>query len=247
MFDLHRHAFVLYAFAASAFSIVLAVAVTRHAPPPVAAAPAIDPCTLPGGIELGPLSDRDRSYVARHAVLCNDLEHGRIDRSAYANGMKQLDAVPPPPIVPPEPVYATSVRGFSTQYTADSWAATRALGAPDVYPAGGDNANAWASRDADAPTEFLEVGFDEPHRLRALDIFETYNPGAISHVEVITADGAHRAVYDAKARPMGVPSYKRDIAFACTDQPVVAVKVTLDSGAVPGWNEIDAIGGMPCD
>ncbi len=245
MSDLHRLAFVLYAFAAAAFSIVLTIAVTRRAPPVAPAA--IDPCTLPGGIELGPLSDRDRSYVARHAVLCNDLEHGRIDRGAYAAAMRALDAVPPPPAAPPEPIYATSVRGFSTQYSANAWSAARALGVPDVYPAGGDNENAWATRDADAANEYLEVEFDKPHRLRALDIFETYTPGAITHVEVITADGARHAVYDAKARAMNVASYKRDIAFACTDQPVVGVKVTLDSSAVPGWNEIDAIGGTPCD
>jgi hypothetical protein len=244
MSDLHRLAFVLYSFAACAASIALAVAVTRHAAPPPAA---IDPCALPAGIELGPLGERDRSVVARHAILCSDLEHGRIDRNAFTLGMHALDAVPPAPSVPPAPVYATSVRGFSTQYTADSWSAARALGEPDVYPAGGDNANAWASRDADAATETLEVGFDQPHRMRALDVFETYNPGAISHVEVITADGEHHLVYDGTPRAMGVASYKRSIAFACTSEPVVAVKVTLASGAVPGWNEIDAIAGTPCD
>ena len=56
-----------------------------------------------------------------------------------------------------------------------------------------------------------------------------------------------RRGYDGTSRAMGVASYKRGIAFACTDQPVVAVKVTLASGAVPGWKEIDAIGGTPCD
>jgi hypothetical protein len=218
------------------------------------AAPA-DPCALPAGVDFTALSETDRSYVARHAIACSDFEHGRIDRRALAAKLKALDFVPPTPIVlapptpamPPAPVWASSVRGFSSQYTDSSWAAARVLGPPDVYPASGDNENAWASTDADARTEYLEVGFDAPQKLRAVDIFETYNPGAISHVEVITADGKHRAVYDAVARPMNVPSFQRTIPFACTDQPVVAVKVTLSSAAVPGWNEIDAIGGTPCD
>jgi len=28
---------------------------------------------------------------------------------------------------------------------------------------------------------------------------------------------------------------------------VVAIRVTLDTAAVPGWNELDAIGGLTCD
>jgi hypothetical protein len=214
------------------------------------AAPSVDPCALPAGLDVSALPERDRSFLARHAIACNDYEHGRISAAEYKLTLKALDLAaltPPAPVAPPAPIWAATVRGFSSQYTDSSWAAARVLGPPDVYPAGGDNANAWASRDADAPTEFLEVGFDTPHRLRGVDIFETYNPGAVTHVEVITADGAHRVVYDGVARAMNVPSYQRSLAFACTDQKVVAVRVTLASQAVPGWNEIDAIGGTPCD
>lgn len=226
-----------------ATGLAITAAITRRAP----AAAAIDPCALPAGLDLGALPERDRTFLARHAIACSDLDHGRISAAEYRLTLKALDLAALAPPAPAAPVWATRVRGFSSQYTDSSWAATRALGAPDVYPAAGDNANAWASRDADAPVEFLEVGFDTPHRLRGVDIFETYNPGAVDHVEVITADGAHRTIYDGAARAMNVPSYQRSLAFACTDQPVVAVRVTLASQAVPGWNEVDAIGGTPCD
>jgi hypothetical protein len=157
------------------------------------------------------------------------------------------DVPPGPPPPPPAPIYATRVRAMSSQYTASSWSAERALGAPDVYPQSGDNQNAWASLEADAKSEFLEVGFDQPHRLRGIDVFETLNPGAVDHVEIITADGKRTTIYDGAAHAMGQAAFDRRIDFACTDQPVVGVRVTLASAAVPGWNEIDAIGGAPCD
>jgi len=239
------------AFAAIASCVAAGLAITaaivRGGPATAAAPPPVDPCALPGGIDFASLSDRDRTYAARHAIACSDFEHGRIDRAALAAQLKALDAAPPAPLVPVAPIWASSVRGFSSQYTDSSWAATRVLGPPDVYPAGGDNANAWASLDADAPTEYIEVGFATPRRLSAVDIFETDAPGAVSHVEVITADGKRKTIYDGVARPMNVPSFDRKLDFACTDQPVIGVKVTLASAAVPGWNEIDAIGGTPCD
>lgn len=233
--------------AAACFATGLAVAATISAAHRTIETQA-DPCALPAGIELGPLSDRDRTYVARRAMACSDLEHGRIARADYERTLKLLDVVPPgPPPPPPAPVWASRVLGFSSQYTTTSWSAQRVLGPPDVFPQGGDNQNAWASLEADAKSEFIEVGFDQPHRLRGVDIFETDNPGAVDHVEITTADGKHHTIYDGAAHAMGTPSFQRSIAFACTDQPVVAVRVTLASAAVPEWNEIDAIGGTPCD
>jgi hypothetical protein len=234
--------------AAACFAGGLALTLIAATPRARDAAPPIDPCALPAGLDVGALPERDRTYLARHAVACSDLEHHRISAADFKLAIDAAAKAPPSePIEPPAPIWATTIRDVSTQYTETSWAAARVLGEPDVFPAGGDNANAWASLDADAPTEHLEVGFAEPHRLRGLAIFETYNPGAISQVEVITADGAHRTVYTGAPRAMNVPAYRRAIDFACTDQPVVAVRVTLASAAVPGWNELDAIGATRCD
>lgn len=230
---------------AGGLAVTAAVASSRRSAPLVS-----DPCAIPAGLDLQILPPRDRTYVARHAIACGDLEAHRISAADYKLALHAIDLAaqaPAAPVVPPAPIWASTVREMSTQYTDSSWSAARALGAPDVYPGGGDNANAWASRDADAASEFLEVGFAAPHRLSSVDIFETYNPGAVSHVEVITADGVHHTVYDGVARPMNVPSYHRQIDFACTDEPVIGVRVTLASQAVPGWNEIDAIGGTSCD
>src|SRR5262245_31473669 len=81
---------------------------------------------------------------------------------------------------PPEPQWATTVRNFSSEYSTANWSAQQALGAPNVFPRSGDLDGAWASREPDATTEFIEVGFAQPQRASALEVYETYNPGAIT-------------------------------------------------------------------
>ena len=228
---------------ATCFAAGLGVAAALVHQPAAATA---DACALPAGIDLAAMSGHDRSVAVRHAILCTDLEHHRIAPADFrARLLATLDAAPPPEPLPAI-VWASSVRDASSQYSPNQWSAARALGAPDVYPSSGDNVGAWAPLAADAAVEHLEVGFEQARRLRGLEIYETLNPGAISQVELIGADGTRRTVYAGDAHAMGVPAFKRRIDFACTGEPVVGVRVTLASGAVPGWNEIDAIGAVPC-
>jgi hypothetical protein len=141
--------------------------------------------------------------------------------------------------------WAGVVRGYSSQYAGASWSAAQALGAPDTYPSAGDARTAWASMDKDADTEWIEVGFDEPERARAIAIYETFNPGAVTLVELVTASG-RRTVYRGTAAPVAARSRIQTIDFPCTAEPVLGVRITLGSKAVPGWNEIDAIGATGC-
>lgn len=201
----------------------------------------IDPCAVT--FDLAALSQRDRSLVARRSLVCSDVEHGRITQGDYQKQVAAIDAgwmVAPPAIQ-----WASTVRGFSSQYSATSWAADRVLGAPDVFPAHGDNANAWASLGADDKDEWLEVGFTQPTRISAVDVFETYNPGAISAVEMITASGERITAYQGAPHPNGSAN-KLHIDVGCTAEPIVAVHVRVASMQVAGWNEIDAIGVSPC-
>ncbi|HNP99948.1 MAG TPA: hypothetical protein PKK99_12895, partial [Bacteroidia bacterium] len=56
--------------------------------------------------------------------------------------------------------YADHVIAFSSEYSNPDYSASRILGAPDAYPAYGDNANAWAPLTQDASREYIEVGFN---------------------------------------------------------------------------------------
>lgn len=149
------------------------------------------------------------------------------------------------------PVWASHVIGFSSQYTDTSWSARAALGAPDTFPRSGDINTAWATRAPDAEGEFIEVGFATPMRIRAVVAVETFNPGAITTVTAGLASGARQVLVREPVTPIGGEQFgARQRVFdlrECTAEPVASIRLDLDSAAVPGWNELDAIGVVPCD
>ncbi len=213
----------------------------------------VDSCGLPAGITADALDRADRSFALRRGFLCADRQAGRLSSDEYLTRLALLELAHPapdtlPPAVEPadEIAWATTVRAYSSQYTDSEWSAARVLGAPDVPAAGGDDPNAWASEGADDRVEFLEVGFDQPSRVRGVDIVENHNPGAVTRVELIAADGTRTVAYSSRPTPGSTSPFRRRIDLACTAQPIAAVRVTLDSTAVPDWNEIDAIGLRPC-
>ena len=209
----------------------------------------VDPCAVSFDASL---SARDNAFVVRRVLACSDVTHGRITADEYREQIAAIDsswtakATPAVVVVPPAIQWASTVRGFSTQYTGSSWAATKLLGAPDVFPGSGDNASAWASLGADDRDEWLEVGYAQPMHVSAIEIYETFNPGAITAIELITADGEHITTYQAAAGTTGQLSSKLHHEVGCTNAPIVAVRVQIGSTKVSGWNEIDAIGLVPC-
>lgn len=139
--------------------------------------------------------------------------------------------------------FATRVLGFSSQYSETSWSAAQALGEPDTYPRHGDISTAWASSSSDGSREYLVLGYDDPQPVRAVAIYETYNPGAVDTVYVRNAvTGSWNVVWSGTAAPTTEKARIFYVTFAATSYPVDAVRIALDSRAVPGWNEIDAVG-----
>lgn len=210
-------------------------------------------CALPAGISLAALSPREQALVVRRAMLCSDVEHGRIDATHYLEALAALEKSPLPPAVaaaPPAMIWASGVRAMSSQYSANAWSAARALGAPDVPQPGGDHVNAWASLGADDRPEFLEVTLAQPAYLSAIEIHETFNPGAINDLVLIGASGKRTPVFRTVTETL-TGAYPASLVdrfelSECTDEPIVAIVVNVDSQRVAGWNEIDAIGGQPC-
>lgn len=139
--------------------------------------------------------------------------------------------------------WAARVLGFSSEYTSDAWSAAQALGRPDTYPAYGDIPTAWASVSQDDQPEFLELGFDAPAPINSISIYETYSPGAVNKVSVRNPNtGLWVEVWSGPAAPAGDASRIFNVKFPLTSFPVDAIRVDLNSPAVPGWNEIDAVG-----
>jgi len=126
----------------------------------------------------------------------------------------------------------------SSEYQADSWGARQATGKPDTAQAG-DAVTAWASLAADAAEEWIELGYAQPVLPRLVRIHETYNPGAVAKLEARDPSGGWIVFWQGQDPTRG-PSGWFEVPVE-TDVPVRELRITLASGAVPGWNEIDAV------
>ena len=141
------------------------------------------------------------------------------------------------------PRWATTVVSKSNEYSANEWGAKQALGAPDVYPAYGDIQYAWSPTNPDNTRDYIVLGYSNPAPINFVDIYETYNPGAVELVSLRNATtGVFTTVYIAAATPYGDSSRILHIELpAITTYNVDAVRIELNAAAIPGFNEIDAV------
>lgn len=141
----------------------------------------------------------------------------------------------------PKGQWASSARA-SSEYGAVNYSASRATGAPNVrfY---GDNAQAWATRLADAADEWIELTFANPVPAAGVRVRQNFNPGAIVRVDLIDTAGGVQTVFqgtDTNVYPRAGIGWLV-VPFPTTAQPIERVRLSLDSVAVRGWNEIDAV------
>ncbi|HSH15908.1 MAG TPA: hypothetical protein VLD18_07740, partial [Verrucomicrobiae bacterium] len=148
----------------------------------------------------------------------------------------------------PQIRWATSVIERSSQYGNLDYGAVQALGEPDVFPDHTDAADAWASATADGRREFLALGYHDPIHVAAVAIFETYNPGAVDRVEVRdSGTGQWVEVWSGTAAAQPAEARVFIVSFPLTTFLVDGVRLELDSPAVAGWNEIDAVAMLDTD
>ena len=138
---------------------------------------------------------------------------------------------------------AGGARHTSTRERGPAWSPQRALGPPDT-PNAGDFHTAWASSTADGSDEWIELEFAEPVAAVEVRVHESFNPGAIASLSVF--DEAGRELVTAQPVTDRAPGPGPHVAkFAVPGGGSVhtrRVKLYVDSMAVPGWNEIDAVG-----
>jgi RNA polymerase sigma factor (sigma-70 family) len=121
------------------------------------------------------------------------------------------------------------------------WGPEQATGEPDT-PEAGDIVTAWASRTPDEQDEWLLLEYAEPVVPRAVVVHETYNPGALYRVTAFRLDGSEVELWQGKDptspdEAMGVSVIPVKVDFKSS-----RIKIYIASRAVPGWNEIDAVG-----
>ena len=127
----------------------------------------------------------------------------------------------------------------STQYGDSSWAAFQATGAPDVYPECGDFASAWAMADYDT-LDWIEVDYPRPVIPTEINIYETYNPGRVVGVDVVTQNGEYTSIY--KAAPETVDDCPSILTiYPNIDYPIIGILIYVDTVGLGDWAEIDAV------
>ncbi len=135
--------------------------------------------------------------------------------------------------------WAVSARA-SSQYGNPNWAASQAVGEPNVFECG-DNTSAWASFNSDT-VEWIELTFKTPVIPTEINIYQSFNPSQIVQVQMITTDGSKYNAWE------GYP----ELVENCPDQMTITdlnkkikinkLRITIDQRVSGwGWNEIDAV------
>jgi hypothetical protein len=121
-----------------------------------------------------------------------------------------------------------------------SWSAAQATGEPDTATHG-DHASAWAHKRPEMGPVTLTLEFEREVRPDAVRVHETYNPGAVVRVEGVRAGGAAEVLWEGAASAAGSQARWFAPPLVAGASPVRVVRLVLDTDAVPGWNEIDAV------
>lgn len=121
-----------------------------------------------------------------------------------------------------------------------SWGMEQVEGEPDTLEFG-DRSSAWASRSQDTGEEWLDLRYAATVTPAQVVVFETHCPGALVAITGFRGEreiDLWRGVDPTPATSRGGTS---NIKIA-DSFPTSHLRIYLDSAAVGGWNEIDAVG-----
>ncbi len=146
--------------------------------------------------------------------------------------------------------WASEVVNFSSQHDNNvqgdhSFSAQQILGVPNAIGPRDLKRWAWASKNNDGGSEHITVRFSNGVKnVKQIYIAENLNPGAITKIILYDNKGKKKVVYENKnPKPPGLMPYRMfRHTFSPTDFYVKECKVELNTKAVKGKNQIDAIG-----
>ena len=134
--------------------------------------------------------------------------------------------------------WAASASALS-EYSDTDRSAAQAAGLPDTHGCA-DAPTAWASREHDEVTALI-LTYDRAVVPEYIHIYQTFNPGAITSVEVVDESGQSYTVYQAAPQPTTDCPHVRTIGVDGIAAPVNQVVINVDQRNHPGRNEIDAV------
>ena len=137
--------------------------------------------------------------------------------------------------------------GASSEYNSSSWSYKQVQGPPKVYPKYGDRQGAWAPKSSNGKDEWIVLEFEPPMLVGGIDIYETFNPGAVVKIE-FSRDAGYGSAFDTvwtggnqrgklpKASRIFSPTLAQPYPHA-----VKQVKLTLQTTGPGSWSEIDTV------
>jgi hypothetical protein len=119
------------------------------------------------------------------------------------------------------------------------WSAMQLTGEPDTT-LGGDLGTAWAAKSEQMGRVWIETDYETAVFPDLVRIRESFNGGAVVRIEAKLADGTYASLWEGTAAAAETPRWFEP-PLASSREAVRTVRVTLDTDAVRGWNEIDAV------
>ena len=138
--------------------------------------------------------------------------------------------------------WASSAKATS-QYSSPLWAARQATHKPNTVGCG-DRPTAWASKDK-AGIDTLTVGFKIPVVPQMVKVYQTYNPGQVTKVQVVDVKGKAHNVYAAAPVALVPPPpcpVVLEVPITGITTKVKTVRITVDQSVLGIYqDEIDAV------
>ncbi len=130
-----------------------------------------------------------------------------------------------------------------TEKKTDPYAPEKMLGQPDALPEGEENKNAWSPEKEDAKKEMVEVKMGRSLLCKQVVVVESFNPGSVTKIELVdTKDNRHTVYSNNNPGPQPDAFRVLSVKFEPGTYRTVGVVVTLNTAAVQGLQQLDAIG-----
>jgi len=137
--------------------------------------------------------------------------------------------------------WASSVEYEFHGYEEEGWSVDAILGAPDAFPPGALNKNAFRMRNDTCFAKVL-LSYREPVHAQQLILVENNDPGRIVKVRITDMEGYHYTVYQNESYRLNEDFRTLVLNFPRTAHPVQYVEVSLNTIPAPGLSQIDAVG-----
>ncbi len=115
----------------------------------------------------------------------------------------------------------------------------QATGEPNVPKDATDHVLSWCPGVEDGGMEWLLLTYEDAILTTTIEIHANFNPGSVVQVSSVDDSGHDTELW--AATPDSKKAERITLIRLASPAPIKRLKLKLDTSAVPGWNEIDAV------